>query len=153
MTEALRTKLAHVVGSNQYVILDGGLEGVLAVVEGADEARRVALEIEARNQSFDFEEIWKLYPRKIGKKSAITWLKRNVKSRSRYEKLQDAVANYTAHTIVNDTAEQFILHFSTWVKRFEDWTTENMPTLRKPQYIATPVSKLDIEALLGRHGV
>jgi len=152
LTDAVKTRLAHVVGSNMYVVLDGSLEGVLAVVEGADEAQKVALDIEARNQGFDFETIWKLYPRKMGKKSGITWLKRNIKSRSRYEKLLQAVTNYKRFTEDQGTAEQFIMHFTTWVKRFEDWTDENMPGLAPLNKIKTKVSALDIENLLGRHG-
>lgn len=145
----VKTVLAHVIGSKRYVVLDGSLEAVLGTCEGYEEAQRLALDIEAKNMGFDFEAVYKIYPRKISKASGIKWLKQNVKSRSRYELLLEAVQNYAKYTKDRDLEEQFIQHFSTWVRRFEDWTNENLKETRvHPQQIAKK-THLDIEKLLG----
>jgi hypothetical protein len=133
-----------------YVVLDGSFEAVLGFCEGYSEALALSLEIECRNQGFDFEAVWKIYPRKIAKKSGILWLKKNVRSRSRYDLLMQAVNNYAAYCDARSMEEQFIQHFSTWVKKFEDWTTESIKeTFVPPQQISTRPVHLDIEKLLG----
>lgn len=148
------TRIAHVVGSKTHVVLDNDLEGVLGVASSYEEAYALALKLESRNQGFDFEAVYNIYPRKIGKKSGITWLKRNVKSRSRYEILLEAVTNYRNYHKVRGTDEQFLQHFTTWVKRFEDWTTANMPNDMKFQVTKTlpKVTERDVERLLQRNG-
>jgi hypothetical protein len=140
---AVVCKLAHVVGENRYIVLDGELEAVLGIGDSIEAAMEIAKDIEARNLAFNFEQIYDLYPRKVGKSTGIKWLKTNIKSRSRYEKLNEAVRNFASYTEAIDTETPFIPHFSTWVKRFEDWTDENAPELcrkLKPQIKYAPPS-------------
>lgn len=148
------TKIAHVVGTSTFVVLDVDLEGVLGVASSYEDAYALALTLESRNQGFDFEAVYKIYPRKLGKKTGITWLKRNVKSRSRYSALLEAVMNYERYHKERGTEEQYLQHFVTWVKRFEDWTTDNMPNDMKFQVSKTPikVTEHDVERLLLKHG-
>jgi len=147
----IKTRLAHVTGTNTYVILDESLEAVLGQAEGSDEALRIASQIESRNQGFDFEAIYKAYPRKISKASGIKWLKMNVRSRTRYDKLLEAVKNYSHYVADKQMDEQFVQHFSTWVRRFEDWTDENYNASKVSQYeiINQPLQNISIEKLLG----
>ncbi len=144
------TRLAHIIGTNSYVVLDNNLEAVLGFGETLDQAIKIQCEIETRNTGFDFEKIYKLYPRKINKATGIKWLKNNIKSRSRYERLLEAVNNYASHCINDGVEEKFQMHFSTWVRRFEDWTTENLKGSSVPQVqIARHVlDGIDIEKLL-----
>lgn len=70
---------------------------------------------------FDFESIYKSFPRKLGKTSGIKWLKAHIKTLEKYSLLAQAVDNYAKHCDENVTEIKFILHFSTFVRRWEDW--------------------------------
>lgn len=73
---------------------------------------------------FDFESIYKEYPRKEGKTAGIRWLQSHVKTQKAYEDLTLAVDRYRRHCAAARTESQFIPHFSTWVKRYPDWVTD-----------------------------
>jgi hypothetical protein len=77
---------------------------------------------EAIKIDFDFESIYALYPRKLGKKSGIEKLKKIIKTPEKYHLLLQAVQNYC--DINAKTDEKFLLHFSTFVNRFEDFLPE-----------------------------
>lgn len=149
---AVVCRIAHVVGSNVHVVLDNSMEAVLGMAQSYEEAASIAQEIEIRNQNFDFEIVWALYPRKMGKKSGIIWLKRHVRSQSRYDLVLEAVKNYAEYCRDRGTEEQFILHFSTWVKKFEDWISENNPNIvvKNRQKGVPELRAFDVERLLLR---
>jgi len=127
MQTAVQCRIAHVVGSSIHVVLDTGMEAVLGIANSYDEAVVIAQTIEIRNMVFDFEKVYEIYPRKIGKKSGIAWLKRHVKSVSRYNLVLEAAANYRDYVRDAEIEPQYTFHFCTWVKKFEDWTNENQP--------------------------
>ena len=70
---------------------------------------------------FDFESVYKIYPRKLGKASGIRKLKSKVKTDEKYEQLKLAVEKYAAHCKRERIEEKFIMHFNTWCSRWEDW--------------------------------
>lgn len=68
---------------------------------------------------FDFESLWKLYPRKEGKADSLKHFNKNVKSKEDYDKLKMAVEFYAKE--MEGVAEQFILVGSTFFRnRWED---------------------------------
>lgn len=146
----LKTFIAHVVGSNHFVVLDEEFEAVLGKTEGYENARHLALLIEARNEAFDFERVYEIYPRKGTKASGLKWLRQHVKSKSRFDKVMEAVNNYRRHCTENDTPLKFTLQFVTWVKRFDDWTNENAPRdLTKYEIENNPLKDFDVDEILG----
>jgi len=139
------TKLAKVLSDDVYLVLDDTLEVVLGSAESLEDAE--SLQVIVNGKSFDFESIWKAYPRKLGKASGMKWLKANVRTLKRFQRLESAVRNYQEYCQKNDTDEKFIQHFSTWVKRFEDWVL-----IEAPQPIQSSQTR-SIEDELLKHGL
>jgi hypothetical protein len=82
-------------------------------------------ECEGKNK-FDFEALYKTYPRKLGKAEGLGRLKGMIKTEQDYQDFQSAVANYNAHLRKNKTEPQFIKHFSSFVgtsykQTWRDW--------------------------------
>jgi hypothetical protein len=139
------TKLAKILGTETYVVLDASMESVLGLASSLKDAEDIQESIAAK--SFDFEAVWKAYPRKLGKASGMKWLRANIRSQNRFERLKCAVENYREYCQKNDTDEKYIQHFSTWVKRFEDWVL-----IEAPQPIQSSQTR-SIEDELLKHGL
>ncbi len=145
------TRIAHVVGSNIHVVLDGSMEAVLGIANSYEEAASIAQTIEIRNQNFNFDEVYAHYPLKKGKTMGLKWLKRHVRSQSRYDLLVQAVFNFRKEVAEKGTEPQFIPHFSTWVKRFDDYIDENMATPggnKMKDHTTVELNDDDVERLL-----
>ena len=84
---------------------------------------------EPKQDLFNFEEVYKLYPRKMGKKLGMDRCKRKVRTPEKYAQLKVAVENYASHCQRNKTEPQYIAHFSTFMNSWEDWIH---PTQEKP---------------------
>lgn len=76
--------------------------------------------------TLDFEELYKMYPRKIGKKSGITKLQSKIKTQEDFEKVKIAIINYTNQIKKLCTEEKYIKHFSSFVNNYEDYLTEEV---------------------------
>lgn len=72
-------------------------------------------------QSFDFELIYKNYPRKIGKTQGMKKLAKDVQSQDDFNAVQRAIAKFNAHHIAQKTEPKFIPHFSTFMSSWMDW--------------------------------
>lgn len=77
--------------------------------------RKTLVEAPPRRLHFDFESIYKKYPRKLGKAEGIARLKKMILSQEDYNNLSLAVDNYAKNCIEKGTEERFIRHFSTFV--------------------------------------
>lgn len=88
--------------------------------------KRLDVLIKSEINSFDFDAVYKLYPRRVGKTPGLKWLKSNVKTATDYAALMAAVKYYAQYCVNCKFEEQYIKHFSTWVKEWRDWTTENV---------------------------
>ncbi len=65
-----------------------------------------------------FENLWKIYPNKDGKKQAIKHFNTSVKTQKDAEDIQHALENY----LVSDTVQKgFIKNGSTWFNNWRDW--------------------------------
>lgn len=71
----------------------------------------------------DFEKLWKLYPRKEGKKKAFEAYKRAIKNGTTNKEIQTGIVNYLTQIRVQRTNKQYIKQGSTWFNG-ECWNDE-----------------------------
>lgn len=71
----------------------------------------------------DFNKLWKLYPRKEGKKKAFEAYKRAIKKGTTNKEIQTGIVNYLTQIKVQGTAKQYIKQGSTWFNG-ECWDDE-----------------------------
>ena len=80
----------------------------------------------------DFEKLWKLYPRKEGKKKAFEAYKRAIKNGTTNKEIQTGIVNYLTQIRVQRTNKQYIKQGSTWFNG-ECWNDEyNVGQERSP---------------------
>lgn len=125
----VRAKESWVVFSGQTIIQDNLTEEdastmcyLLNTAEwmGAKNLKEQAIE---EKRSFDFEKVYEIYPRKIGKKLGLQRLYAKVKSEEKYKLLLGAVEAYKDYCDNSIKEEKYIKHFSSWVNEWEDWIT------------------------------
>ena len=146
MQEPKKFHVAGVQGEQVYLVVDASFKQVLSVCESAGEAFDKIERLQKIN--FDFETIYKGYPRKIGKKRGIKWLKNHIKSEKKYANLAKALQNYTNHVESESIEEKYIMHFSTWVKRYEDWVDiqeERQPSVNSSRSVEEIFSGKSLE--------
>lgn len=71
----------------------------------------------------EFEELWKLYPKKVGKKDALRHYIRNRKSGVSYETILTGLNNYNEYIENQKTPNKYIKDGSTWFNQ-ESWNDE-----------------------------
>lgn len=86
----------------------------------------------ANSHSFNFDEIYKEYPRKLGKHQGIKKLAKEVKTDLDFQALTAAVHNFAKYHRAKGTEEKFIPYFSTFASNWRDW-------------VALEVAKTEIE--------
>lgn len=71
---------------------------------------------------FNFQTIWKDYPRKLGKDAAERHFRAQVKTDADFLDIKLALANYIADLRKKGTDEQYIMYGSSWFnKKWRDW--------------------------------
>lgn len=89
----------------------------------------------AEKSYYDFETPYKKYPRKLGKATGMKWLKKHVKSDDKFMQFVAAVNFYAKYVSDRNVEEKYVMHFSTFARRFEDWTPDKFEeTVKKPQF-------------------
>ena len=73
--------------------------------------------------SDEFEKLWKLYPRKAGKKKAFESYKRSRKNGATFDQVKDGIQGYVESIQKNGTPKQFILMGQTFFNQ-ERWSDE-----------------------------
>lgn len=86
----------------------------------------------ARDSKFQLEEIYKSYPRKLGKKRGIDRLRKEIKTDEDFKALLAALNKYKTHLAESKTEAKFIQHFSTWTNSWRDWLDEDAGDINKP---------------------
>lgn len=71
----------------------------------------------------EFEELWKLYPKKVGKKDALRHYIRNRKNKVSYETILTGLNNYNEYIENQKTPNKYIKDGSTWFNQ-ESWNDE-----------------------------
>ncbi|MDD5551490.1 MAG: hypothetical protein PHS34_09535 [Candidatus Omnitrophica bacterium] len=69
---------------------------------------------------FDFESLWKRYPKRLGKKEALRHFRATVKTDEDWQNINKALDNYLQSKNVKENT-QFIQHGSTWFNNWQDW--------------------------------
>lgn len=79
-----------------------------------------------KKEELPFGDIYALFPRKMGKASGIKWLKAHVKTQQKFNLVKKAAEAYAQWVKRSGVDEKYMLHFSTWVKRWEDWVPDTI---------------------------
>ena len=82
------------------------------------------------NISTEFDALWKLYPRKIGKPKALKAYEKARKKGVTYEEVERGIKSYRRQIEAQNTAAEYIKHGSTWFNQ-EGWRDEYNFTPRK----------------------
>lgn len=72
-----------------------------------------------------FNELWRAYPKKDGKKQAMRHFNTTVKTMGDARRLRAALDNYCDHLTTNGTAPQFIKNGSTFFNNWHDWIPDD----------------------------
>ena len=70
---------------------------------------------------FDFEALYALYPRKVGKKRGLQRCRSQITSQRRYDQLHTAITNYAATMAREGRELSYIKHFDSFMSIWEDW--------------------------------
>lgn len=92
----------------------------LADQVGEEEARPAQIEAE-------FEELWKLYPRKDGKKDALRYYQRARKKGTTFEQVRAGILNYCEYIRKEGKDLKYVAYGSTWFNG-ERWNDEYVST-------------------------
>lgn len=71
-----------------------------------------------------FDSIWSMYPRKLGRKEAFRHYKASVKKPEDLDALKTALTNYKNS---REVADGYIKHGSTWFNQWQDWVDNPEP--------------------------
>ena len=75
-----------------------------------------------------FEALWKLYPRKQGKKDALKHYKRAVKEGTTDDEIEAGIQSYVRYIEKNNIDKRYVKHGSAWFNQegwLDEYTTEN----------------------------
>lgn len=70
---------------------------------------------------FDFDLVWRKYPKKIGRPEALRHFKATVKTPADWDAINLALEHYLAYLNINQTDRKFIKHGSTWFNQWRGW--------------------------------
>lgn len=96
---------------------------------------------------FDFDALYKKYPRKEGKQKGLLTCKAQIKTQEDYENLSKAIDRYCAHLKKSASEPRFIKHFSTFMASWRDWLESDTGTVIDTQ---KEKKETDRKALLER---
>jgi hypothetical protein len=84
--------------------------------------------LERGNPIFNFEPLYKKYPRKMGKTQGMKKAKATVKTEADYIALSKAIDRFNQYHQKKGTEADFIPHFSTFMTSWRDWLEEDTGT-------------------------
>lgn len=99
-------------------------EGLISPCQGAKDKDKEKDKDKGGVGEFDFDAIWDLYPKKLGKSDAIRHFKKSVRNQEDYENIQRALRNFLGSKIAMGDP-QYIPHGSTWFHNWRDWVDFN----------------------------
>lgn len=88
---------------------------------GKSEKKKIPASASPRCEIFNFEDLYKKYPRKEGKSRGMKICKAQIRSPEDYAALQKAIDRYAAHCIAKVSDPKFIQLFSTFMGSWRDW--------------------------------
>lgn len=75
----------------------------------------------SRAPMFDFESIYRIYPRKEGKSKGIERCKSQIRTEEDFKTLHNAVQKYVKHVREQGIEARFVKHFSSFMSSWRDW--------------------------------
>lgn len=94
---------------------------------------RKVKEKKERSLSFNFDEIWEKYPNRDGKKLAIGYFKKSVKTLDDWNNINKALENYKSS---DNVLKGFIKNGSTWFNNWQDWINFNgKPKIKEEEFV------------------
>lgn len=114
--------------NNAYTLMDtNGIPSDIPTVDvGKDSIGKARLGKGSINNSAisdEFEELWKLYPRKQGKKKALEYYQKARKNGTTFEEVKQGIEAYVAYIQAEKTEEKYIKHGSTFFSE-QAWQDE-----------------------------
>jgi hypothetical protein len=83
-------------------------------------SHRTVIVIDNKNEQFDFDALYKQYPRKVGKTPGLKKLRTLIHSPSDYEAVREGIKRYREKIAREKIEPRFVAQFSTWVNQ-ERW--------------------------------
>lgn len=125
------------------------------VVGQTDTINNSIINISIKNNSIkyiyndEFEELWQLYPRKVGKTNALKAYIKARKNGTTFEEVKQGIENYRRQIEAKGTATEYIKHGSTWFNQ-ESWNDEYTatPSGKKPPQVTEKTAE-DINKMFG----
>lgn len=98
------------------------LKGNTTVINNTFNKKNSSKQVSSNTLSEDFEKLWKLYPKKVGKKKALASYKRAIKKGVTNKEIQTGIVNYKKYLDKTDWLQP--ADGSTWFNN-ERWEDEN----------------------------
>lgn len=114
-----------------------------APIAEASEPTTLPVSEKPKELVFDFEALWKRYPRREGRKQAQKHFKATVKTMKDWLDIQNALDNYLKQLAKNQTELQFTKAGATWFNNWRDYVdyhTDGRAILRAPAPPRKPVA-------------
>ena len=70
---------------------------------------------------FAIEDLYQLYPRKLGKKKGLLTLTRLINNQKKFDDVKTEIINYSAFLKKEQVEPKFIKHFPTFINNYTDW--------------------------------
>lgn len=102
-------------------------------------------ETDINNISVEFEELWKMYPRKVGKEAALRAYKKarsDKKNPATFEQVKQGIENYIRQIEAKQTDVQYIKHGSSWFNA-RAWNDDYDFSPQKPLPNGTQLVKIN----------
>lgn len=100
----------------------------------------------AASVSFDFESVYKLYPKKEGKSKGMKKLKAQIKTQAQYENFTKAVKDYSSMCKREGKELRYIKQFYSFVGCWEDYLDEEVTGIKaKPVSNGKPANLPDVD--------
>ena len=116
-----------ILGENEEYLLANNSIGIPMVDTDKNSIDKNSIDkniyISSKTFEDEFDNLWKLYPKKIGKKDALRHYIRNRKNKVPYETILDGLKKYVEYINNTNTPTQFIKDGSTWFNQ-ESWNDE-----------------------------
>lgn len=106
--------------------------GIPEVSTGKDSIGKISID-NINNMSDlenEFEELWKLYPKKVGKKNALKNYIRSRKRKTTYEEVLNGINKYNEYISKTNTPVKYIKDGSSWFNQ-ESWNDERILELNE----------------------
>lgn len=75
---------------------------------------------------FDFEALYRKYPRKEGKKRGLIRLRATIKSEAEFDAFRGAMEEYLSLCEKEQRPPQYVKHWATFVNNWTDYLTKDM---------------------------